>query len=261
MGIAVLCLFYWTLRKVDVSSVTVWPLLFGLALLLIFKALMKGPRSSPTRPLHKALSNPIMDVFGLIGLILLFISLSRSIPNVAYIVEHLRAFEPRAAIIYDFWQLPPNKIPGILQSYWKSYVGTFVWGHSYWPNWYYLFAFSAYLAAIYQALANLKSHLSRLHSYSCIILIAGITSIQLVSVLSIAAVPSFLTDAIARDSFTKVRLTAPLAAGLLMLPMMSSKLVFQGSSLAGILIRAWLLIFAMASCFWLPTRFFFADIF
>jgi hypothetical protein len=253
-----LVISYYFFRTIDVSSLSVLPLVLGVIFLISFKSIFNN--QPPVHEQFRASSLRLSrDFLGLVGLVLIFVVFYVLILSKTSVMDHLQLLEPRTILLHDMKRLTMENIPGILWSYWKSYIGTFVWGHSYWPAWYYVAAFFAYLCAVYRGLAGLKCKFNSTQYYLLIILIAGIISIQLLSILSIAAGPSFMADPIARDSYAKVRLTAPLAVGILILPMLSVRLLSQGP-LANI-IKLWLVIFAMASCFWLPTRFFFADIF
>jgi hypothetical protein len=246
------------LWEIDVSSITALPLLSGIIILSF------TPKISPLKPKNitdRTNQNLLTRFFIFILIVLLMLITFRALMNLPLISDRISKLANKLYLLNDFKLVDYSNFSGILVSYWKSFVGTYVWGHSYWPQLYYLIGFIAYLITFLKGLKQLGFDLLREKYFFVLFIIAAIVSVQLIVIFSIAAGSVSLSDQIAREAYTKVRLSAPLSTGILIMPMFWHSSIEQYLDDRGFFVKLWLVLFGLFHSLWLPTKFFFADLF
>jgi hypothetical protein len=252
-------LLFMAVKGFDVSSLSFAPFLCILLLLLLVrcKAYLKQDFNPPQASLR---FNVFLDFVGLFLCIIAFAYIIVFLSKISAIVNMLSMFDEHTHLLSDIQRLDLHKFVAILMSYWKSLIGSYVWGHSYWPDVLYLLSVIAYLVASYSGLLLLKSRTTPWCFYAVILLLGAVAAFQLTIVLGIASDASFSDNQIARESFTKVRLSAPIATAALILPTLSGTYIARRTGGPNFL-RLWMIILIISYALLFPTKFFFADIF
>ncbi|WP_141730853.1 hypothetical protein [Oligoflexus tunisiensis] len=258
ISLLITSIFFHAVRNFDISSVTALPFLCALIVLLMIKGAVVRTDTMP--PSQISFGKALLFFLGFILCIIVCVGIFKSMISEQYFLSTLSEIEGRVLLLRDLERLDFENSVNIIVSYWRSYIGSYVWGHSYWPNIYYVFSAAAYIAAVISGLRILKSKASPRVFYTSGITLAALIATQVVIILSIASEPSSAGDQVFRDSYTKVRLSAPIAPALLILPALTGSMLSFKSKMVKLL-WLWLIIFALASAILLPTKFFLADIF
>jgi hypothetical protein len=252
-------LIFMIVQRFDLSSLSFAPFLCVLFLLLLarWKLLSKQYSNPPQTSLRL---KAFLDFLGLFLYIIGFVYIVTILVKIPAIVNILSMLDERTLLLGDIQRIDSHKSAGILISYWKSIFGSYVWGHSYWPDAFYGLSVSGYLVASYLGLLLLKSRTTPWHYYTVASILGAVVAFQIVIVLGIASGPSFSDNQIFRESYTKVRLSAPIATAALILPALSGAYIARISGESKFL-RLWMIILFLSYALLLPTKFFFADIF
>lgn len=133
-------------------------------------------------------------------------------PEITQIAEKILYLTPVVAYFKNFLKF--NIATGLtsLVEYFKSFIGTFVWGHSYFPDVYYWVSFFLCLWLIFQGLCLIAQRYSTRSRIIILTLFSLFLTFQIISVF-IAFNTYHSMPAILIASYLKIRLTAPAVAG------------------------------------------------
>jgi hypothetical protein len=255
----IVALLFMAVKGFDVSSLSFLPFLCFLFLLLLVRS-KPFFRQDFNPPYASLRFKAFLDFLGLFLCIIVFVCIIIFLLKIPAIANMLLLFDEQSNLLHDIQKINFYKYVAILVAYWKSLIGSFVWGHSYWPDALYMLSIVAYLVASYSGLLLLKSRTTSWCFYAVTILLGAVVALQITIILGIASNASFFENQIARDSFAKVRLSAPIATAALILASLSGTYITRSAGGAKFL-RLWMIILFLSYALLLPTKFFFAEVF
>jgi len=232
-------------RNIDHSYLAIIPSLFLIVTVGISKfALKKSPPMNRQNPMAPC------AIFFAAGLSIILFLYNGTVRDM--IISGLTKFTNKAVFLENFVSSSLETKLEIFLSYFKSIVGTFVWGHSYFETFQYIisFIFLSYMAI--RGLIKSQSYLdTRIGALWFSLAFWG--SI----ILIISSVPY---DIDILDSYSKVRKTAPSIAIILLLPFMGLNFTYHKLQARHILSSGVIIWLAVVVFFSLP-KFFLAPIY
>lgn len=251
VGYLILCSMAWFGPKIDVSGYLIIPYL---VLIPIFWTIRLESNMTPSRFIGTTM---LIQMIALITAVIF--TANHFWRELTHIAKEIQSFAPFIPYLKNFLKFNVSTGTTALVEYFKSFMGTFVWGHSYFPDIFYWASFFLCIWLIYKGLCLIAHRYSMGSRIIILALFSLLLAFQVICTF-IAFETSLSMPEIVIASYLKVRLTAPAVGGFVGLLMIGMYETMRRKS-HGSFLFSLLWIWALAMLIHFYPDFYWADAF